>query len=995
MNPIFIFFIIALLCDIARASETAVAPSQIENQEEHQQNDTPLSLMRDLISNINKEDQKSILNKMNDLPSSSLNNSENSLQEMKFEEFERFFEILLTSDVILKEEILQAVVDSIFERNWFSGISGVKTPHLVSFISNHPKFLKKQDPMVLQILFDGFLGQYFLKPENINTLFSLLKSEYLEMDLKTNLCNRLFSDPDFLSLISRIDDDKLKNISNLSEAEIKDIIIQMVFPKQDGWLKNAQILAKLNAETNLSNEWVLNPLREEAKNGDISFDNMSPSDFNNFIWPHPKAEMIEQMMSIFNQFLVSNASIESRLKVFEHTFPAIKHLDIEKKWLFNCYSVFLIPHWELVKSTLIDNEYFFKKLIKELYIAPLYATNENLTILQDPTTLSKMTAANLEWLYRSLSAMAFKASIKKDILNDSKADITQKMKDFLPEIYANDVQRLSGTIFSDISGLSAETIPTYGWDRDFNVIFNQTGYDEGLNLPVGENYKEGAPLSLNSDTPIGYNIYFPKGEIKAILVQVYGGFEAKDIKKERYNPGDLTYLDSILLSNGIAVITLNLVDLLKLKVFQGKMPESLHDALHASINYFAEQIRQTPTSLASSTDPTQIPLLASLKGKPIYLYGASFGGRTSIRQAELHSDSFDGYMSHDGALSNKMEVLSDLLQREPLQEYLNPNQDDEIKKITKPILILHNFDDNNVNIKQSIDFVKKAKKVLKDSVQIQVLFTGRGSPSPGDASHNKGHFTPTNKKEFEQYVTTILKFMTENGSKLSAVSDWQTHSYNIYANKNYRSATLKQQFISEAFRIFRSALKPKPRDELKDEDKFSPASIQFGSPEEQDKAWEEYYKPLYIAMSYVTELQSDPDKYNIEIRRLKQNDELSDKVIDRALTKQLPLFFDYLNDDRILVPSSVDVSTFLTPQLREAYRKVLLESNDMKLSLLLLSNLYVANPELSSKLNRQLSEDEQKALNEAKRSFLKVLKNEKEKAIIVWKQLWEKRQILK
>lgn len=80
--------------------------------------------------------------------------------------------------------------------------------------------------------------------------------------------------------------------------------------------------------------------------------------------------------------------------------------------------------------------------------------------------------------------------------------------------------------------------------------------------------------------PIGYNIFIPEGEIKAVYVEVYGGRKAAEAKEFTNLPYLLTIFDKPILKQGIALVKLNLVDLIELKVQQASMPKEFFYRQH-------------------------------------------------------------------------------------------------------------------------------------------------------------------------------------------------------------------------------------------------------------------------------------------------------------------------------------------------------------------------------------------------------------------------------
>src|SRR5204863_5166016 len=199
---------------------------------------------------------------------------------------------------------------------------------------------------------------------------------------------------------------------------------------------------------------------------------------------------------------------------------------------------------------------------------------------------------------------------------------------------------------------------------EIKVISNNKGYFDSLNID------NGAQLYLD-DSPIGYNIHLPIDKINSVMVKVYGGDESEEREKSAYRPLKLNTLETHLLNNGIAIIQLNLPDLLKLNTSQGSMPEDLFLEIHACIHQFYDTIKNAPEKLDES--------LKVLKNKGLFLYGASFGGMMVLTHAEHYPGTYAGYISHDGGISRLMGVKGDRLKRSQFQSWLNPAVHSEIE----------------------------------------------------------------------------------------------------------------------------------------------------------------------------------------------------------------------------------------------------------------------------------------------------------------------------
>lgn len=658
MNKI-IFFIIAISGILyIQSMATESYPEKVEQpvqQENLQQPNTPLSLIQELFTTTNPDEQHSILEKMNKLPAESWEYGpmHHFLHSMDLEGYDRLFGILLNSNIKLDDNILEIMIKSLFDDEPIALYFTITkdTPNIALFIAKNPKILKNINTYYLNFIFSENLKEFFLTPENINTLFELTKSPDTPLDLKVELLKILFESPDFRSLSQQINNIKEKNMLHLQDTALKDKIIEMIIPQQNDWVKNAEILIKLNAGNDLETKWVEDPLVIELENKFMNTPNSFPNRFKLLVKEHPKERIIHNIFAIFTYF-------ELQIETFKNTFPALEFLESKEEDIIDFYLLFIAFHWKSVIEILQDNKSFFDNKIKEISIPPK-TIDKIKTVLSNPTTQTEMNASKLGWLYSSLTFNVYKEDLKQSNKNEKKFSIS--IKYCLPELYKSNLLKFSQMIFSDVLEQPTETERvSYIHEAVNAIIYNQASYDQGFNFTENEIYKKGIPLRLNNKTPIGYNIHLPRGEVKAVFVNVYGGDQASEKKERMSQPGSLSSFERALLNQGVAIVTLNLVNFLELRTHQLNMPKSLHDRLHASISFFAKKIRQDPTSLASPTDPSQITLLSSLEGKPVYLYGGSFGGGTTIRQAELDPNSFDGYMSHNGGVSMEMGHLSDL-----------------------------------------------------------------------------------------------------------------------------------------------------------------------------------------------------------------------------------------------------------------------------------------------------------------------------------------------
>ena len=515
------------------------------------------------------------------------------------------------------------------------------------------------------------------------------------------------------------------------------------------------------------------------------------------------------------------------------------------------------------------------------------------------------------------------------------------------------------------------------------VIYNQDKYDEGIILKT-EGFIEGNALSFDEATPIGYNIHLPKnGDVKAICVFVYGGIQSSERADYLDEPGIFwgatKNLVAEMLGKNIAVVTLNLIDLLELEVFQNEMPDSIHQRLHQSVNKFWEVLNHNPESLH--------PDLTDLTGKKIFLYGASFGGGVSVNHGELFPGTYSGYISFEGILSFDMGKKSDGLILAGSTRYAHINEKLDIKatieNLIEPVLVIQNFDDNNVNVKVALDFYKDAHIKGKD---VQLLVVEKGGDMTERAQHNKGHFLSYYESVFNKTATGITNFILDGPSVLSTVSDWRAFTTEIYADKNYRCANFSEKFISLAYRLYK-----------KNDDQelvYSPDNIKSANEEIRDTTWNKYYKPLYDSLKHFQDLQT-PFDVNLDITTLIENNLLSATAICKAIEYNWPAFREVLAE---LVPS-VDhkkIESFYQVEnqliLYKMFTTTLCDTSTAPsitaIKKYLLFTLYMSNPDmiqhncfLEFSTKKQLAEE-----SEIKNLFVHKLEEESSKIKAVWHQ---------
>lgn len=321
------------------------------------------------------------------------------------------------------------------------------------------------------------------------------------------------------------------------------------------------------------------------------------------------------------------------------------------------------------------------------------------------------------------------------------------------------------------------------------IISHQGVYNKPVKDRIRVPFYEGELLQVeyNQTTyPIGYTIHYPKNinNIDAVKVDVYGGYTKQDVYFNASMPEPLSGANAYLARHNIMIIQLNLPDFLY-DVHQNKMCQDMMEMLQYCIHYFWEIINFKPESLDTE--------LSIIKNIPKFLYGASFGGLTTLLQAQQYPCTWDGYISHAGLLSLRQHEKWDILNREyALCANLN--------KLEDSFLILGNAHDNNTNMRDLTNFYKKMQKSGENHL-IKTWFTYSGTNLNPYKSSNSGHFEPCETEELSTYSAFILGFI--NGDKItndSHLSKWINLIGLIKSYENDISASPKKLFLAEAYK---------------------------------------------------------------------------------------------------------------------------------------------------------------------------------------------------
>jgi hypothetical protein len=438
--------------------------------------------------------------------------------------------------------------------------------------------------------------------------------------------------------------------------------------------------------------------------------------------------------------------------------------------------------------------------------------------------------------------------------------------------------------------LEVTTLPPLLKDLNCKVITNNEGYfdvDESFidKLSLSPSIGNVLKLSATDETPIGYTAYLPQ-DPKAIWVCVYGGKKKKDKKNAAQSsiPG---LLDRGLLHQKVAVIYLNLPDLLESSGHQCIMPSKLYTKIHACIHRFHTVLSTHPESLHQD--------LGSLQGLPIGLYGASFGGALIFNQSLLYPNSFTRYISHSGVLdaSRQYHQKGDLNKRFPVAK--------KAKDLQDTYLILHTANDPCVNVQCSLGFYKKAAAESK-RVKLSIITKGGrgvGANSSSLFAHT-GHFFPVLKKSFAFYIQEIVHFLTQAQPLTpltEAISQWRAHTYESYMEKymyakdgqhTNQSRSLEKMILSQMYLIYKNACVFKGKDTVLAE----PSAILDAK--RVEAIWDQHYFSQYKAYKAAEFLLENNSKLNTFLKR-GDSDVLLVKATERFLANHWIHFEEILN----------------------------------------------------------------------------------------------------
>lgn len=447
----------------------------------------------------------------------------------------------------------------------------------------------------------------------------------------------------------------------------------------------------------------------------------------------------------------------------------------------------------------------------------------------------------------------------------------------------------------------------------------------------GEEYFTNNYMKITSE-PLGYNIYLPKkGLPKAILVEFYGGSNSKIGKPICiFEPGILTPWEQELINQQIALVTLNTPDLLLLKdEFQSEMTEKLFNFIHKCLDGIYQRLHNKPENYHED--------LNIIKGIPIFLYGASFGGAQSVRHSELYPETYNGYISHDGGIS--MEMAAHLM---PMEKPLDiaSKKDLKIDKIQDPILLLQNLDDNRVWANQVTQWYNRAIFNGKKDL-IRVMITSIGNPiliSHGDTA--KGHGYPWDENGLSRYVNTLISFMLNGPSSLPTLSDWQIHETKVFEQTTPQmSESIEKRFLAKAYQYLKTHYNMT----------FKNASSPLTN---------EYWNDL-IPMLYAIDYGARTPQLEQQILYLSTCKDLNEAVLKQGLNSILNNFVRYLVEKYNFIPPDKYVLEDWKndPKVLSTYKEFLTNftiyntasTNKLSLASSILADFYISNRHLLDK----------------------------------------------
>lgn len=208
------------------------------------------------------------------------------------------------------------------------------------------------------------------------------------------------------------------------------------------------------------------------------------------------------------------------------------------------------------------------------------------------------------------------------------------------------------------------------------------------------NVQEVENIKTDEGDPVAFTLLMPENP-KAIIINAYGGSDQKESFVS--HPGEIPFSTKYMLSQGIGVMSLNLIDILENKSSQRNFDEGIFKRLLVSIKAARDW----------AYNKFQ---------KPTYFLGTSFGGVISANLLAQYPGDFRGGMMFASAL-NEEECSGD---------YLKILKNGGIEKIKDNILFMHNTSDKNVKCHSAIQAIKEINKRYKGLASVFFFPFGEG-----------------------------------------------------------------------------------------------------------------------------------------------------------------------------------------------------------------------------------------------------------------------------
>lgn len=467
-----------------------------------------------------------------------------------------------------------------------------------------------------------------------------------------------------------------------------------------------------------------------------------------------------------------------------------------------------------------------------------------------------------------------------------------------------------------------------------------------------------------------------------MIVHVYGG---KNLSTRVSSPSQSS-TDMLLTQAGCAVVHLHLPDLMQGNS-QHNMDLRLHDTIHQGINHFYELLSSSPEQI----DPRLKELKLDEADK--YLFGASFGGRTAVRHGQLYPGTFDGYISHDGALAppggSDLPIISTarkmLNEEELLPIYHN-------EKTQEPVLILQNRDDNNVSVKVALQYYANLKELGKEDLARLVVFE-KGSKLSRSAS-NKGHHTPDDEV---RYIDTISQFITEGTRAIPELNEMTYLMQQHVSSQNLSKDSPQDRFLTVASQRLRGNLDDKialhHRDRDKSWQKKSDPGTEFDS---WDVRWQKDYEPLVIGLMDIDYLVNNDDAFEERITQLADRSILTDDRLKNAMKSHGPSFLEFMRESNELRKGpelDVSIEELLEhEETIELLRTTILSmksSDTIESKRFLLEAIYLNNPDILPRPTKEECPWLEQDFKELSDTFKQSFEQEQEKLIASAREVWK------